>query len=187
MKKQFLFAFGLISALLTLTDPRPNTTLRGAGGCSLVGPDNAFTQVYPPLNNGLYANELGRGVAARKVSGLSVGDVLLVAATMDDRSVVFQLDPSSGAPFNSPLAPIPLIIPNAAPSQYYTTIAMGDVNGDLFPDIAVGSPTTQKVYIFLSHVSGGILTYPHPPKYPNIAYDSSWDWQVWTVHCDWKS
>ena len=141
----------LISLLvLAFASSFSRTSAAGNGGsCPPLLLDVKF-ESKKQLNDSTISNEFGRGVRGRLVTGTSFPNgALFVAATTNVSVEVFLLDPSL-SPNSSLISHLSLVIPGAVPSQYYTTLALGNVDGDpnAIPDIAVGSSMTQKVYVF---------------------------------------
>jgi hypothetical protein len=126
------------------------TTVIGAGG-----PNTTITGETT-------SNYFGRSVALGDVNGDGYTDLVVGAigySTNIGRAYIFHSAGSSGISATTAVAGAGgpnTTITGGAGIFFANSVALGDVNGDSYADLVVGSSTGEKVYLFHSTGSGGI-------------------------------
>ena len=126
---------------------------------SLVGTLNSVSNSGEPLYRGFF----GEAVRARKATlGSAEVYVVAVGSNSSGKLEVFFLDPLTGAVLDGQIQPhLTLSIPpiDSKTNFHVERVAIGDVNADGVPDIAIADWLSGKAYVYVGAVQNGILTY----------------------------
>ena len=106
----------------------------------------------PTSGSPVYTGNLGKTVRGVLTTVLGRSVVMAVAGGLSGHAEVFFLDPATGAVLDGTWGQPHLTLPTPEPSFNY--LALGDVNGDGVPDIAVGSGEYGIAAVFLAEGGG---------------------------------